>query len=335
MPDPDTRTALLLVLGTGAELTQAELAHRLRVTDRTVRRHLTALARDGLVEARRDGLLKRFRLVPGAHPLPPLPVRLSEEEAEALTVAALAARSLLAPTPFDRPLAAAARRFAQAWLAEVFSFEPETESEVWDFSHPDGPPAPFDPVLFRTLLTSVRERTPVEADYYTASRRQLSSGRRLHPLGFYVRGGSWLLAAWCCRDGRVKDFALAGFRSVRPLTGTHFDPPKDFDLHLHARDRFRAVAGDAVYTVRVAVKPEILPYFHRKVYHPTQQIEAEHPDGSAVVSFEVEGLDEIAAWCRSWGPRIRVLEPSILVEQVARAHAEAARQYERPDPESP
>ncbi|GIV57857.1 MAG: hypothetical protein KatS3mg042_0770 [Rhodothermaceae bacterium] len=327
MPGPDTRSDLLALLGTGAELTQDELARRLGVTDRTVRRHLTALAADGLVTSRRDGLYKRFRLAPGARPLPPLPVRLTETEAEALTVAALAARALLAPTPFAVPLKNAIQCLERVWLAEAFSFEPESEPDLWDFEGPDGPMAPFDPVLFRTLLTAVRERIPIEVAYYTASRQHLSTERRLHPLGFHVRGGSWLLAAWCCRDHRVKDFALPGFRSVRLLTGTHFDPPKGFDLHLYARDRFRAVAGDDVYLVRMLVKPEAVPYFHRKAYHPTQQIEAEHPDGSAVVSFEVEGLDDVAAWCLSWGAKLRVLEPPALVERVVRALREAARQY--------
>ncbi len=329
MLDPDKRSALLALLGTGAELTQDDLARRLGVSVRTVRRHLTALAEDGLVTSRRDGLYKRFCLAPGARPLPPLPVRLTEGEAEALTVAVLAAHTLLAPTPFAPSLVAAARRLEKAWLAEVFSFEPESEPNLWDFERPDGSTAPFDPVLFRTLLTAVRERTPIEVTYYTASRQHLSTERRLHPLGFHVRGGSWLLAAWCCRDHRVKDFALPGFRSVRLLTGTHFDPPKGFDLHLYARDRFRAVAGDDVHLVRLVVTLEAVPYFHRKAYHPTQQIEAEHPDGSAVVSFEVEGLDDVAAWCLSWGPKLRVLEPPALIERVARALRETLRQYDR------
>ena len=323
----DTRSALLVLLGAGAELTQDDLSRRLGISVRTVRRHLTALAREGLVTSRRDGLLKRFRLDPRGRPLPPLSMRLTEAEAEALTVAALAARALLAPTPFATPLAAVARSLEQAWLAEAFSFEPETESNLWDFEGHAGPVAPFDQVLFRTLLTAVRERIPIEAAYYTASRQHLSTGRRLHPLGFHVRGGSWLLAAWCCRDYRVKDFALPGFRSVRLLTGMHFDPPKDFDLHLYARDRFRAVAGDDVHLVRLLVTPEAAPYFHRKAYHPTQQIEAEHPDGSAVVSFEVEGLDDVAAWCLSWGAKLRVLEPPALVERVVGALREAARRY--------
>lgn len=329
MPHPDTRTALLAVLGTGAEPTQDELAHRLGVSVRTVRRHLTALAEEGLVTAHRDGLLKRFRLTPHARPLPPLPVRLSEAEAEALTVAALAARSLLAPTPFAAPLATAAQNLERAWLTEAFSFEPETEPARWDFDDPDGPAAPFDPALFRTLLAAVREQTPIEATYYTAS-RQARSERRLHPLGLLVRAGAWLLAAFCCRDERVKDFALAGFQHVRPVPGEHFDPPPGFDLHAYARDRFRAIAGDDVHTVRLAVTPEAAPYFRRKAYHPTQQVETEHADGGAVVSFEIEGLEDVTAWCLSWGPKLRVLEPPELVQRVAAAHREAATRYEAP-----
>ncbi len=322
-----TRRALLDLLAARSGQTQTELAKRARVSTRTARRHLRALVKEGTVLVEADGPACRYHLAPHASPAAPLPP-LTEGEAEALSVAALAARPLLAPTPLAPALDAAAARLRRAWLADVFSFEPEAEAALWSFDGAAGgetPPAAA--TLFRDLLRAVRDQNPIIADYFTASRGVLSRGRRLHPLGFLVRNGAWIVAAYDPAKGRPLDFALAGFRAVTRLEDEHAPRPEGFDLHAYARDRFGALAGDAVHEVRLLVEVEAVPYFERKTYNPTQQIEERRLDGRAVVSFEVEGLESVASWCLSWGPKLRVLAPTELAARVAEAHREAAARY--------
>lgn len=332
----DTRSELLDLLGSGCAPTQAEAARRLGLSERSARRHLRRLEAEGLVEVRRDGLCKRYVLRLEHRPLAPVPIRLTEGEAEALTVAVLAARDVLAPTPFAAPLAAAHEKLERAWLAEAFSFEPESEPGCWRFDDVlGGVPEPFDRGCFAALIEAVRNRRPVCATYYTASRQRRSEGRRLHPLGFLIRAGAWMVVAFDpgAPDAgvRVKDFALAGFETVHVLRDETFCPPAGFDLTLHARDRFRALAGAEPCVVRLLVEPEAAPYFSRKKYHPTQQIEDDdREDGRVVVSFDVEGLDDVAAWVLSWGPKLRVLEPAELAERVAASHRAAAERYAAP-----
>lgn len=329
----DTRSILLTFLGSGAAPTQAEAAHRLGLSERSVRRHLRRLEAEGLVEVRRDGYHKRYQLRLEHLPIEPAPIRFTEGEAEALTVAVLAARAILTPTPFYAGLCTAHEKLERAWLAETISFEPEAEPGRWSFDDVlGGTPAPFDKACFSALLEAVRNRRPVLVTYFTASRNTRTTGRRLHPLGFLVRAGAWMVAAFdpeAQENGvRVKDFALAGFEEVEVLRNETFDPPAGFDLTLYARDRFRTLAGAEVYEVRILVEPEAVPYFRRKHYHPTQQIEEDdRPDERAVVSFEVEGLDDVASWVLSWGAKLRVLEPPELVARVAEAHRKAAEMY--------
>jgi len=272
-------------------------------------------------------MLKRFQLAAGAHLLAPISVRFSESEAEALTISALAAWELLTPTPFARPMASAHAKIKRTWLSEAFSFEPESESGVWDFSEPSSPSDVFNQAIFRALLTAVREKTVVEVSYYTASRRALSTSRELHPLGFLVRSQSWILTAFDAKSKQVKDFSLSGFRAALLLSGHFFESPPNFDLHRYARDRFRSLSGKTVRTIRIEVNPSAAPYFLRKIYHPTQQIDLTLPDGSLQVSFEVEGLDDLATFVRSWGPRVRVLEPTELLQIVAHDARETAELY--------
>lgn len=325
---PDTRTRLLALLAASDHASQEVLARRLGVSVRTIRRHLRALETDGTACSSRDGLTKRYRLAPHAHPVAPAP-DFTEGEMEALAVAALAARAVLAPTPLAAVLDDATAKLRTDWLARAISFEAETDAALWSFDGATGgQPPDAAPALFRDLLAAIRHQNPVRADYYTASRDVLTPGRRLAPLGFLVRSGAWLVAAvdLDADDRPVKDFALAGFQRLERMEDEHVPPPPDFDLALFARDRFGALAGE-VELVRLLVEAEAVPYFKRRMYNPTQQIEEERADGRAVVSFEAGGLDAVKAWVLSWGAKVRVLEPDELAERVAEAHRAAVGRY--------
>lgn len=46
-----------------------------------------------------------------------------------------------------------------------------------------------------------------------------------------------------------------------------------------------------------------------------------------VVSYDVRGLEEISAWIRSWGPKVRVVEPEVLAERIAKEARQTAARY--------
>lgn len=330
---PDTRNDLLTLLAARPDLSQSDLAERLGVSARTVRRHVKELLEEGRVIQDRAGRECRYRLSSRALAAMRLP-ELSEGEVETLSVAVLAARPLLAPTP----LAGSLRRLASALrthaMAEVVCFEPETDALNWSFEGASGSiSVDLDPEIFYTVLAAARNRQAVRADYYTASRQELGEGRRLGPLGLFVRGGSWMAACLDLDaepdvDGSlpVKDFALAGFRAAEPIAGRFVAAPDGWSLAGSLRDRFGALDGEPEL-VRLLVEPEAVPYFERKLYNPTQQVEQVRPDGRAVVSFEVGGMEAVKAWVLSWGAKVRVLTPESLAEAVASTHQKANDMY--------
>lgn len=335
---PAATDRLLSLLATSRGLTQREVAAALGLSVRHTRRLLRSLVESQHLEVEPAGAARRYTLALRAQPVGTLP-EMTEDECEALAVAALAARALLAPTPLAAPLDRAAGKLRAAWVADVMLFEPEDDPALWSFDGATGGEPPSLPgAVFRALVRAAREGHAVEADYYTASRQTLTPGRRLVPLGLVVRNGSWLVAAVDAdgppdRGGRrpVKDFALGGFHRAddagpaQPRDGV----PDSFSLALHVRDRFGALDGE-VETVRLLVEPDAVPYFERKLYSATQQIECMRPDGRAVVSYEAGGLAAAAAFVLSWGPKVRVLEPSSLANQVEAALRAALQHYPRP-----
>nr|WP_083761917.1 WYL domain-containing protein [Syntrophothermus lipocalidus] len=63
------------------------------------------------------------------------------------------------------------------------------------------------------------------------------------------------------------------------------------------------------------------------LYHPSQEIEKELPDGSVVVSFEGCGLSEMVAWLLQWGDMAEVLSPNSLRDEVRQVAEKIARVY--------
>lgn len=328
----DRKQRLLRLLGEGRKNTKDELRRALGLkSTRHVLRLIKALRKEGIpVEEELQGRRKYFFLKPEHRHLAIHPIQLSEREAMTLVVAVQAARAALAPTPFREPLHAAFEKLVENFAARAISFEPEVEPRHWQFG--EARSVDLDPEVFRTVIRAIQNRQSLRIDYYTASQREWSYDRKINPLLVGVRNGSWLLVAYCHRRQEVVDFSLAGIAKVHLCDPdeeqAYFGPPKGFDPEQHFRDRFTAVSGEEVYEVRLLVAPDRLPYFRRKVYHPTQQIEEEREAGWAVISYEVEGLKEIRAFARSWGPGVIVIEPDRLARQVEQDVRTLVEQYQ-------
>lgn len=327
----DRKQRLLRLLSEGRKNTKDELRKALGLkSTRHVLRLIKALRDEGIpVEEELQGRKKYFFLKPEHRHLALQPIQLSEEEIMALIVVGQAARATLAPTPFQEPLRSAFQKMVDDLAPRAISFEPEVEPQHWYFG--EACSVDLDPETFRLVVRAIQNRKSIRIDYYTASRREWSYDRKINPLLVGVRNGSWLLVAYCHRRQEVVDFSLAGIAEARRCEleeQAYFSLPEGFDPEQHFRARFSVVSGEEVYEVRLLVAPDRVPYFKRKTYHPSQQIEEECEDGWVVVSYEVEGLKEIRAFVRSWGAGVVVIEPDQLARQVERDARELVEQYE-------
>lgn len=300
--------ALVDALHAGDAPTMADVAARLGVTDRHARRVVARLRASLPICEVRDGRAKRLSLAPADRRAAVADVPLTERQRLALGVAVEAARVALDGTPLADDLDAAAQALF-AGAEETFDFDADTLPALVHFGG-EGV-APVDGAVFDALLTALVERTGVRIDY-TNRRGEHHAARPLAPLGLAYRGGSWMLVARDpAHDHDVRHFALADVRSVET------DPSRSvardgFALADHFRDTLRAVTDADVHEVRLRVAPGVAASFRRKDYHPTQQIEHADADGALTVSFEISGLDDIAALVRSFGPGVTVEAPDEL-----------------------
>ena len=324
MTDSLTRAEerILDCLKARGKVSQTRLASDLDLTKRHVRRAVNGLQNKGhsITKEMGDGPARRrvyaleeeerYPLNPG--------VRLTERQTLALVIALEAARPTLQATPFERDIA----ETLQLLLTDaegILTFEPGQVRQQFHFQ--GAPSADIDPEIFKTIRRAIVDQARVSIDYFTASRQSWSRGRKIDPLGLSCVNGGWLCAAWCHRAGNYRDFNLVDI-AVCERVGTAFDRPSGFDARDHFGGRFGALAGDDRQTVRLRLSSNAVAYFRRKQYHPTQQLGEVAEDGTATVTFQVSELRSVAAFVRSWGPKLEVLEPAALRETL-RADAEA------------
>lgn len=240
-----------------------------------------------------------------------LQVDLSAEEVLGLIIAADASLSSLGPTPLGESLRGAIHELTRQADGEFYHID--LDAEPVDHYHFNATPsANIDPDVFRALQDAMRTRTTVEVTYYTASRMQ-SGDRKLDPYAFAAPGGSWMLLAWCRKRRRFLLFSISDISNIRP-TGEPF-LRKEIDIAAYFRNHFGGVGGETIYEVRLEVSPKYVAAFRRKRYHASQLLHVQE-DGTAIVTFNVAGLEDMRPFVLGYGRGLRVISPPELVEMV-------------------
>lgn len=225
MPRPTTRVlALLELLQTQGRMTGSEIARRLEVDGRTVRRYISVLEEMGIpvtAERGRDG---GYMLVAGFK-LPPM--IFNDDEALALSVGLLAARGL------GLAAGAPAVASAQAKLERVMPsnlkrrIRAVDETVILDLARPT---APKDNAALAELSAAAQNQQRVHMTYRTA--RQADTERDFDPYGLAYRRGYWYVVGMCHLRGGLRSFRLDRVQAIRPLA-CHFPRAEGFDALAH------------------------------------------------------------------------------------------------------
>jgi predicted DNA-binding transcriptional regulator YafY len=219
MTRPTARVmALLELLQSGGVRTVAELAGRLGVDERTVRRYVDHLLDlDVPVESVR-GRYGGYRLGPG-YRLPPL--MLTDDEALAVLLGLAAGRraGLLAGTGTASETATAKIRRV---LPERLARRLDALLESLAFTAPAAAAAVADGAVLLSIADAVRHRRPVSIRYTAGDGRR--SERVLHPYGLVVHSGRWYVTGADPGIGEDRTFRLDRIAGARTLPGS-FEPP--------------------------------------------------------------------------------------------------------------
>jgi predicted DNA-binding transcriptional regulator YafY len=213
---------LLELLQSGGIRTMAELADRLGVDGRTVRRYIDHLIDlDVPVESVR-GRYGGYRLASG-YRMPPL--MLSDDEALAVLLGLVAGRraGLMATTGTASETAAAKIRRV---LPERLARRLDTVLESLAFTALPGESAAPETVVLLSIADAVRHRRPISIRYTAADGRR--SERTLHPYGLVAHSGRWYVTGADPEIDEDRTFRLDRIADARTLPGS-FEPPAGLD----------------------------------------------------------------------------------------------------------
>jgi predicted DNA-binding transcriptional regulator YafY len=296
--------SFLLVLQTRGQLTAAELAQRLEVSERTVQRDAQALAAAGVPIVSLRGPAGGYRL---DHGYRTRLTGLDVAEAEALFVGPAAELGL------GRELAAGRLKLLASLPAEL----QERASRASRLFHVDArgwfreeDRAPCLPVIAGALWRDRR----LDIRYREGSKLV---SRRLDPLGLVLKAGVWYLLAR--RRGVERVYRVSRIVTARERTESCTRPP-DFDLAAawaERSDAFERGRPQIEVTVRVP-RSQIRYLRDARVVDDGEQ---------ATVVALFDGLDRAFHELLAYGPHAQVLAPTQLRERIARAAAETAALY--------
>jgi len=213
---------LLELLQSGGIRTMAELANRLGVDQRTVRRYVDHLIDlDVPVESVR-GRYGGYRLSSG-YRVPPL--MLSDDEAIAVLLGLVAGRRAGLMTTTGTASETAAAKIRRVLPERLGRRLDAVLGSLAFTALPAEPAAPHTAVLL-TVSDAVRHHRPIWIRYAGADGRR--SERTLHPYGLVVHSGRWYVTGADPGIGQDRTFRLDRIADARALPGS-FEPPAGLD----------------------------------------------------------------------------------------------------------
>lgn len=220
MPRPTGRVLTLLeLLQSGGTRTVAELADRLGVEGRTVRRYVDQLIDlDVPVESVR-GRYGGYRLAPG-YRLPPL--MLNDDEALAVLLGLVAGRRA-GLTTAQRTANETASAKIRRVLPKHIAHRLDALLESLAFTEQPGEPDIPDAGVLLTIADAVRHRRPVRIRYTDGDGRR--SERTLHAYGIVAHAGRWYVTGKDAEIDQDRTFRLDRIADARALPGSFEVPP--------------------------------------------------------------------------------------------------------------
>jgi len=308
MYSPTTRLLTVLeVLQSKSAVSGPELAKKLEVKVRSVRRYITMLRDMGIPVESEPGRYGNYYLRPGFR-LPPL--MFSNDEILAVSLGLMLARKAAAlsqSTGVESAAAKSERVLPVELRQQVWALQ---DTLVFNLDARESAP----PTAVVTAMTMAAHEHQSLAIEYQSYNNEFTE-RVIDPYGIAVHTGIWYTAGYCHLRHDLRTFRLDRIRSIKPTNQT-FERPKDFDVLQHVLDSIAQQPGSWTIEVRMQTTLEEA----RRVFPPYMALLRE--DGNDVV---MRCYTNQLGWMAKWILRIPcpfVIEQPIELRQMVKDEAE-------------
>lgn len=185
--------------------------------------------------------------------------------------------------------------------------------------------------------------TDTESRYFTQLQRAVDLGQacrveytsvngegentfEIEPYLLHHVNRAWYVLGKTDLHNEVRMLKLVRIKDLNLLTRP-FRRPDAYQISDKLGQAWRLIPEGKVYNIELSFTPRVATNVSEVRWHDSQSVVFQD-DGSCVVSFEVDGLNEIAWWICGYADQVEVKQPKKLREIVARMHQSAAAQYE-------
>ncbi|NLC06570.1 MAG: WYL domain-containing protein [Syntrophomonadaceae bacterium] len=304
-------------------ITIKELAERTEVSERQIYRDLQAIENDLRVPlVRREGNGKTIRVslkygyLPSLSPEKATVIFLSmlQQKGSALSGHLNEIKNSLISTLFKYHYNP--RQLAVEKLQERIHLVEETLTEP----HRTGE-------VFIKLVQAVRDSYQVKLWYYVGYSGE-ETERVVEPYGLICKRQNWYLIGRCLMRDAIRVFRVDQIRDVIAYNNNSFEYPEDFSVTEYMDPCWGVINDQDCHYIRLRFSGRFAYRIRNMLYHHSQRVEEELPDGSLIVSFYVCGVAEMTGWLIQWGDSVEVLEPDWLRQEMANKAKRIWEMYE-------
>jgi predicted DNA-binding transcriptional regulator YafY len=300
-----------------------ELAKKVHVSTRTIRRDLQALQEAGFAvyDEGEENETKRWRL--DASPFRAVQEGLSVADVAALYLSRTVVEGL-SGWPLADELRAAFAKIDQALnprMREFLSTLPQV------ISAKTGPRADSRSAaglvgVTRRLFEAARDRRVVEMRYFSVASNR-SKSYSVHPYRLALAQGGLYLIAWVPAYDEFRTFAAERIERLSVGEDTF---KKTHDLPADLFQSSMGVFWGEPERIELLFSPRVAMVVRGRVWHESQTLE-DQPDGGVKMTLDVCNDSALRSWVLGFGASARVLTPPALAEAVADECRRAAAQY--------
>ncbi len=291
----------------------AGIAAELECSERTVFRDLQVLEMAGIPWVF-DEDARRYRIRPGWQ-FPVMNLTDDELLGQVTATVVAGAKGLQVGTgarPATSKLAASLSAERQQLLEDAEELVSVLDLKLADHSRSNE--------IIRTIQWALLDHKQLSGQYgspYQENPLRLT----LHPYRLCLAQQAWYLVARPVDEALPKTYRVTRFKSLRALS-TAADVPEQFDLKTYFGNAWGVYRGAETFDVELLFSKDAAPLVTETVWHATQQVR-QLADGTATLTFQVDGLEEILWWVLSWSGRVQVIAPRqlkvLVVDQLQQA----------------
>ena len=180
--------------------------------------------------------------------------------------------------------------------------------------------------IFAQLQEAVLKKRIVKIRYYLPQKNE-AIVTNLSPFHLMLNDYCWHVIGKSSLHKGVRTFKLNQIKKLNTLDKC-FVEDNNFDVHEYLGQAWSMVPEGRLYNVRLKFKPEVAHRVAEVQWHSTQMVTFED-DGSAIIEFRVDGLNEIIWWVLGYGDKVQVLAPATLRQRIVEIVEKIVRASQR------